>query len=292
MATEIKAPGAVVVPEGARCVFLAGSIEQDRAEPWQQGVVEALAGQDVVLLNPRREAWDASWRQRADEPAFREQVEWELAGLERADKVLMHFDPATRAPISLLELGLMARTGKLVVSCPEGFWRLGNVEVTCARYGAPLFGGLEQAVEHLRRWLEAPRPSGVGVVALDHLQLAMPRGGEAQARRFYGEVLGLDEVPKPEPLASRGGCWFQGGAVALHMGVEDPFRPARKAHPALRVASLDAAAVAFARHGVEVRWDDALADVPRFYVDDPFGNRIEVLGPGGLNGPQPQAPDL
>jgi hypothetical protein len=116
-------------------LFLAGSIEMDRAERWQDHVVAALAGSDVTILNPRRDAWDASWRCEIDEPQFREQVEWELEALEAADVVLVYFAPDTRAPIALLELGLHARAGKAIVCCPAGFWRKGNVDVVCARYG-------------------------------------------------------------------------------------------------------------------------------------------------------------
>lgn len=86
----------------------------------------------------RREKWDASWRQSLDEPKFREQVEWELDGLERADVIATWFAPDTKAPITLLELGLFARSGKVIVGCPDGFWRKGNVEVVCARYGCKL----------------------------------------------------------------------------------------------------------------------------------------------------------
>ncbi|MEY2570699.1 MAG: hypothetical protein QOE63_1049 [Acidimicrobiaceae bacterium] len=111
------------------------------------------------------------------------------------------------------------------------------------------------------------------VVALDHVQLAMPRGAEAEAATFYEGVLGLTQVQKPEPLASRGGCWFADGSLQVHLGVEDDFRPAKKAHPAFIVDDLDALV---ARAGA-VRWDDVLPGVRRCYVDDPFGNRIELI---------------
>jgi catechol 2,3-dioxygenase-like lactoylglutathione lyase family enzyme len=117
------------------------------------------------------------------------------------------------------------------------------------------------------------------VVGLDHVQLAAPRGCEAQARRFFGELLGLDEVEKPEPLRGRGGVWFRLGAQQLHVGVQDPFAPAAKAHPALRVADggLDALAQRLSAAGATVRWDDALPGDRRFYTEDPWGNRIELL---------------
>ena len=116
-----------------------------------------------------------------------------------------------------------------------------------------------------------------GLAALDHVQLAMPRGAEDEAEAFYCGPLGLRRVPKPEPLASRGGCWFENGAVTVHLGVEDDFRPARKAHPAFRVDDLDGLVGRLADAGHDVRWDDELPDVRRCYVDDPFGNRIELI---------------
>jgi catechol 2,3-dioxygenase-like lactoylglutathione lyase family enzyme len=115
------------------------------------------------------------------------------------------------------------------------------------------------------------------VVALDHVQLAMPPGEEAQAEAFYAGLLGLARRPKPEPLASRGGCWFSNGSVEVHLGVERDFRAARKAHPALVVEGYDALVEDLARAGVEVRPDDELPGVRRCHVDDPFGNRIELI---------------
>jgi catechol 2,3-dioxygenase-like lactoylglutathione lyase family enzyme len=114
------------------------------------------------------------------------------------------------------------------------------------------------------------------ITALDHVQLACPPGAEDDARAFYGGLLGLREIEKPEPLRARGGVWFECGAQQLHLGVEEQFRPARKAHPALRVASVEELRALAERLG-EVRWDDDLPGFQRFYVDDPFGNRIEVL---------------
>jgi catechol 2,3-dioxygenase-like lactoylglutathione lyase family enzyme len=118
------------------------------------------------------------------------------------------------------------------------------------------------------------------LVALDHVQLAMPTGQEDQAEVFYSGLLGLDRRPKPEPMASRGGCWFSNGSVVLHLGVEEGFRPARKAHPALVVEDLDALVERLAAAGLEVRPDTDLPGVRRCYVDDPFGNRIELIDAG------------
>ena len=136
MALVVKPPTPLHKAPGTLAVFLAGSIEMGGAPPWQEEIEAAVAALPVTIWNPRREAWDASWRQSIDEPLFREQVEWELEAQERADLVAMYFAPETRAPVTLLELGLFARSGKLVVCCPEGYWRRGNVQVVCRRYGA------------------------------------------------------------------------------------------------------------------------------------------------------------
>jgi catechol 2,3-dioxygenase-like lactoylglutathione lyase family enzyme len=119
------------------------------------------------------------------------------------------------------------------------------------------------------------------VYGLDHLQLAMPRGAEEQARAFYAGVLGLTEVPKPANRAARGGAWFSGGSLKLHLGVEDEFRPARKAHPALLVEGLAELAARCEAHGHPVTLDEPLEGYEHVYVADPFGNRIELIEPLG-----------
>ncbi|MCX3060655.1 VOC family protein [Streptomyces beihaiensis] len=117
------------------------------------------------------------------------------------------------------------------------------------------------------------------ITSLDHVQLAAPPGGEAALRAFYVDALGMTETPKPPDLAARGGCWFEAGTVRLHLGIEDPFRPARKAHPGLRVRGIEAYAARLTAQGVAVTWDDALPGHRRFYCADPFGNRLEFLEP-------------
>jgi catechol 2,3-dioxygenase-like lactoylglutathione lyase family enzyme len=119
----------------------------------------------------------------------------------------------------------------------------------------------------------------VPIAGIDHVQLAMPPGAEDEARRFYATLLGLPEVPKPPPLAARGGCWFEGPTVKVHLGVEEQFRAARKAHPALLVHGLATLVEELRRAGVTVRDDEPLEGYDRVYVDDPFGNRIELLEP-------------
>lgn len=113
------------------------------------------------------------------------------------------------------------------------------------------------------------------IEGIDHVQIAAPVGCEAEARRFYGELLGMIEIEKPEPLRSRGGCRFQCGDRQLHIGVERDFRPAKKAHPAFTAIDLDALRACLKAHGIAVTEDPGLPGVRRFYTDDPWGNRLE-----------------
>jgi hypothetical protein len=159
MARIIKPPSSLDLAPGRPSIFLAGSIEMGQAEDWQTVVENGLADLDVVILNPRRDAWDASWVQSINNPQFRAQVEWELQGQELASWVAMYFAPATKAPVTLLELGLCARSGKAVVCCPEGYWRRGNIEVVCQRYQIPLVSDLPDLVKAIRQrvWRQTPR---------------------------------------------------------------------------------------------------------------------------------------
>jgi catechol 2,3-dioxygenase-like lactoylglutathione lyase family enzyme len=111
------------------------------------------------------------------------------------------------------------------------------------------------------------------------VQLAAPPGAEDRLRAFYGTALGMSEVDKPPALAARGGAWFRSGALELHLGIEEDFRPARKAHPGILVEDLDAVAKRLALHGVDVEWDDNFPGFRRCYVADPHGNRLELLEP-------------
>jgi catechol 2,3-dioxygenase-like lactoylglutathione lyase family enzyme len=115
------------------------------------------------------------------------------------------------------------------------------------------------------------------MLRLDHVQLAIPEGAEDPCRHFYVDLLGLAEVPKPPALAGRGGLWLESGPVKIHLGVEEDFRPARKAHPALAVSDLDSLARRLSAAGCQPIWDDAIPEIRRFYVADPVGNRIEVM---------------
>jgi catechol 2,3-dioxygenase-like lactoylglutathione lyase family enzyme len=115
------------------------------------------------------------------------------------------------------------------------------------------------------------------LTGIDHVQLAIPAGGEDAARAFYVGLLGLEEVPKPAALAGRGGCWLSGPGIAIHLGVEEPFAPARKAHVAFLVDDLDGLQAALRRAGVTIHHDPADIGVRRFHASDPFDNRLELV---------------
>jgi hypothetical protein len=146
-AIEIQAPNEIAYPASHTTFFLAGSIEMGKAEPWQDRIVKEMADSDVTFFNPRRDDWDSSWEQKIENKQFNEQVNWELDALEEADFILMYFDPNTKSPISLLELGLHAKSIKMIVCCPEGFWRKGNVDIVCSRYNVQQVQNIEELIE-------------------------------------------------------------------------------------------------------------------------------------------------
>lgn len=152
---EIRPPAPLSIEGGAPIIFLAGSIEMGAAVDWQSKVVEGLRDLEGTVLNPRREEWDASWPQSIEFAPFREQVEWELEGQERATLILFYFAPDTKAPITLLELGLAAERSA-IVCCPEGYFRKGNVDVVCRRYGLAQVDSLESLIAEARRRVAAP----------------------------------------------------------------------------------------------------------------------------------------
>lgn len=142
----IKPP--TILPRGKRepdSIFLAGSIEMGTAVNWQEKITEELMGLVSCIFNPRRDDWDSSWHK--DSAEFIKQVNWELDALDKSEHIFMYFDPKTKSPISLLELGLFASSGKLFVCCPEGFWRKGNVDIVCERYEIPNDVTLDSAIE-------------------------------------------------------------------------------------------------------------------------------------------------
>lgn len=154
---EIRPPEPLSLEPGKSSVFLAGSIEMGAAVEWQAQVADALRDLDVIVLNPRREAWDATWPQSIHFAPFREQVECDLEAQERADLLVFYFAPDTRAPITLLELGLAARR-RAIVCCPDGYWRKGNLDVVCRRYGIVEVPTLGDLIERSRAELAVQRP--------------------------------------------------------------------------------------------------------------------------------------
>jgi len=119
--------------------------------------------------------------------------------------------------------------------------------------------------------------SSLPFIAIDHVQLAMPTGGEERARSFYVDLLGMKEIPKPAELAQRGGCWFESRLVQVHLGVEEDFRPAKKAHPAFRCTDYDGLVAKLRAVGVDAIEPDDIPGVRRCHIHDPFGNRIELI---------------
>lgn len=142
----IKSPNNITLRDfDKKSIFLGGSIEMGLSENWQTEMGNAFSrGGQFVVFNPRRDDWDSSWVQEITNPQFNQQVNWELHALEKADFIIIYFDPQTKSPISLLELGLFAQSGKLTVICPPGFWRKGNVDIVCNRYNVPLFESIDE----------------------------------------------------------------------------------------------------------------------------------------------------
>lgn len=156
---EVKAPNKLPLWYTNR-VFLAGSIEMGTAENWQERIVQEFESSNYTFLNPRRDNWDITWEQGINNPQFVEQVEWELNHIIRAPMVVFYFDPNTKSPITLMELGLIAgrdrRAGLLhgrqdvVVCCPKGFWRKGNVDILCRMFDIKVV----ETIEELIQWLK------------------------------------------------------------------------------------------------------------------------------------------
>ena len=124
------------------------------SEDWQAKVSKELKNEKVILLNPRRDDWNTAWKPVKEEPEFRKQVEWELNALENADYIIMYFGKDSKSPISLLEMGLYAKSGKLLVICPDGFWRKGNVDITAEKYGVKQFDSIENVLDYLKNNLK------------------------------------------------------------------------------------------------------------------------------------------
>ena len=141
MSKTIKAPADL---EDGFLVFLSGSVAGD---DWRAALMKKMKDHDMIFLDPRRGDWDSSWKKTRDDPKFSKQVKWELSGLEKADVIALYFDAASESPISLLEFGLFAQSGRLIVCCPEGFPHKGNVDIVCDRYNIEQVGSLDELVE-------------------------------------------------------------------------------------------------------------------------------------------------
>jgi hypothetical protein len=149
-----------------RSIFLGGTIEMGNSHNWQGDVIKKLSiakktvgfgssdetesDSSFNIFNPRREDWDSRWEQSILAPQFYQQVEWELTAMEKANYIIMYFDPTSRSPVSMLELGLHAGSGKLLVCCPEGFWRKGNIDIVCSGYNVQMFETLDDIVSFLK----------------------------------------------------------------------------------------------------------------------------------------------
>ena len=147
--TEVKAPQAYDA-NAKYSIFLAGAIDQGKAEDWQKKVADALRNYDVLILNPRRDDWDDSWEQSIDNPQFKEQVTWELQAQENADMVIFVFTKDSKAPITFLEFGLFGPDKDSMVCAEEGFYRQGNLDVVAERYNIPIYHNLDEMIADLQ----------------------------------------------------------------------------------------------------------------------------------------------
>ena len=151
--------------EGSTTLFLAGSIDNGHAVDWQYLVEEQLTeytDEELTVFNPRRKKFAKSAKHTIDDPYFKCQVDWELDAMDETDYIFMYFSPGSSAPVSMLELGLYADSiCKIIVCCPDGFWRQGNVEIVCDRFNVPFFRELDDAIEHIKDYIDCDQ--GVGI---------------------------------------------------------------------------------------------------------------------------------
>lgn len=142
--TEIHKAPQEYKKDNTYTIFLGGSIEQNKAERWQDRITEKLKGLNVRILNPRRDDYQVDQKQSINNPYFKEQVDWELMGLEDSNLIVMYLQPGTYSPISLLEIGMYCEKSKLRICCPDGFWRKGNIEIICDKFGIDLYHNFEE----------------------------------------------------------------------------------------------------------------------------------------------------
>lgn len=144
-----KAPEPLVFNEHP-AVFLAGSIDMGNAEDWQTAVTNHFTDTNINIYNPRRNDWDSNWEQKIENPQFNQQVNWELNAMEKANVIIMNFLPGSQSPITLLEMGLHAAGKKLLVCCPDAFYRSGNVHIVCHNYNIPLFKNINELLNNIK----------------------------------------------------------------------------------------------------------------------------------------------
>jgi len=151
---KIVKPPATLQNFGNTTIFLGGSIEMGKAQDWQNDIIESCHGLPITFWNPRRDDWDSSWKQDPTPGTnFHGQVTWELDAQEKADLCVYYFDPETQSPITLLEVGLF-KDKNVVVCCPEGFWRKGNIDITCQRYDVPMVKSLTDLILYIKRFVK------------------------------------------------------------------------------------------------------------------------------------------
>ena len=149
--TTFQPPQKIQLSNNQKSIFLAGSIDMGNAIDWQQEIITYFEkDKSICLLNPRRKDWDSTWEQTIENKHFKEQVNWELDALELADLIVFYFAPTSQAPITLLELGLYARNKNVIVCCPKGYWRKGNVDIVCKRFGVKQVESLKKLIEEIQ----------------------------------------------------------------------------------------------------------------------------------------------
>ena len=146
---EIQAPNHLKLQHNYVSIFLAGSIEMGKAEEWQKKIITSVTDKPYIFFNPRRDDWDSSWGQTKEDPRFVQQVQWELEALEVADFIVMYLDPNTMSPVSLIEMGIHIKDPKLIVICPDGFWKKGNVDITCEFYKTKQLNSIDEFISLL-----------------------------------------------------------------------------------------------------------------------------------------------
>jgi len=151
----ITSPSPIILGNN-KAIFLCGSIEENKAIDWQRVFAHGMKNEDVILLNPRRKNWDPTWEPVIENKEFKQQVLWELNGLDQADLIVVFFDKDTESPITLMEIGLHAKnkSNKMVVCCPDGYFRKGNVDIVCELYNIPQVDTLEELIEYAKKYIK------------------------------------------------------------------------------------------------------------------------------------------